>query len=167
MDFDTIEAAAGALGLSQRKVEDLLARYVHTIDDDRLEDWPDLFAAECCYNILPAGNHEAGRPIGYMYCASQGMLRDRVTALRKANIYEPHRYRHMLGAVRILGTEAGAVCVQSSVTVTRIMESGDLLLFATGKYLDRIVVEDGQPRFREKLVILDSDCLDSLLVIPL
>ena len=106
-------------------------------------------------------------PIGYMYCASQGMLRDRVTALRKANIYEPQRYRHMLGAVRMLGTEAGAVCVQSSVTVTRIMESGDLTLFSTGKYLDRVVVENGQPRFREKLVILDSECLDSLLVIPL
>ena len=167
MDFDTIEAEASALGLSQRKVEDLLARYVHTIDDDRLEEWPDLFAAECSYNILPARNREAGMPIGYMYCASQGMLRDRVTALRKANIYEPQRYRHMLGAVRMLGTEAGAVCVQSSVTVTRIMESGDLTLFSTGKYLDRVVVENGQPRFREKLVILDSECLDSLLVIPL
>ena len=69
----------------------------------------------------------------------------------------------MLGAVRMLGTEAGAVCVQSSVTVTRIMESGDLTLFSTGKYLD----QNGQPRFREKLVILDSECIDSLLVIPL
>ena len=78
MDFDTIEAEATALGLSQRKVEDLLARYVHTIDDDRLEEWPDLFAAECSYNIVPARNREAGMPIGYMYCASQGMLRDRV-----------------------------------------------------------------------------------------
>lgn len=167
MDADAIEAEAGALGLSQRKVEDLLARYVHTVDDDRLEEWPDLFAAECCYNILPASNHEAGMPIGYMYCASQGMLRDRVTALRRANIYEPQRYRHMLGAIRMLGADDGAVRVQSGFTVTRIMERGDMALFATGKYLDRIVVEDGQTRFREKLVVLDSECLDSLLVIPL
>ncbi len=167
MNLDAIEAEAGALGLSQRIIEDLLARYVHTIDDDRLEEWPTLFATECGYNILPAAGHEADMPIGYMYCASQGMLRDRVTALRKANIYEPQRYRHMLGAVRMLGTEAGTVCVQSAFTVTRIMESGDMALFSTGKYLDRIVVENGQPRFREKLVILDSECLDSLLVIPL
>jgi len=167
VDAEAIDAEAGALGLSQRKVEDLLARYVHTIDDDRLEDWPDLFAAACSYNVLPANNHEGGMPIGYMYCASQGMLRDRVTALRKANIYEPHRYRHMLGAVRMLGTEADAVRVQSSFTVTRIMEAGGMTLFATGKYLDRVVVENGHPRFREKLVVLDSECLDSLLVIPL
>ena len=167
MNFDTIEAEAHTLGLSQRKIEDLLARYVHTIDDDSLEDWPDLFANECSYNILPADGYETGKPIGYMYCASQGMLRDRVIALRKANIYEPHRFRHMLGAVRMLGAEAGAVRVQSSVTVTRIMEAGDLALFATGKYLDRVIVENGEPRFKEKLMILDSDCLDSLLVIPL
>ena len=167
MDLDAIEAEARALGLSQRSIEDLLARYVHAIDDDRLEHWPDLFAAACSYNILPAGNHEAGLPIGYMYCASQGTLRDRVTALREANVYEPQRYRHLLSAVRMLGTDDGAVRVQSGFTVTRIMDSGELTLFATGKYLDRIVLENGTPRFREKLVILDSDCVDSLLVIPL
>jgi hypothetical protein len=30
-----------------------------------------------------------------MHCFGRPMLRDRITALRKANLFEPHTYRHM------------------------------------------------------------------------
>ena len=29
------------------------------------------------------------------------MLKDRVLALRRANIFEPHRYRHIVGPIRV------------------------------------------------------------------
>ena len=40
-------------------------------------------------------------------------------------------------------------------------------LFATGRYLDRIDVSRAPYRFIERLVVLDSQKIDTLLVIPL
>ena len=54
--------------------------------------------------------------------------------------------------------------------VARIMHTGETMLFATGRYHDHIVLGDGGGRaaaFAEKLVILDSRLIDTLLAIPL
>jgi anthranilate 1,2-dioxygenase small subunit len=40
-------------------------------------------------------------------------------------------------------------------------------LFATGRYLDALVEEDGALRFRERLVVCDSSRIDTLLAVPL
>ena len=42
----------------QFTVENLLARYAHAIDDDRLEVWPDFFVEHARYRITTAENHE-------------------------------------------------------------------------------------------------------------
>ena len=34
--------------------------------------------------------------IGWVFCDSRGMLQDRVVAHRTANLYAPHRYRHIV-----------------------------------------------------------------------
>jgi hypothetical protein len=47
------------------------------------------------------------------------------------------------------------------------MHTGETALFATGRYLDRVVLQDGVARFAEKAVILDSRLIDTLLAIPL
>ena len=40
-------------------------------------------------------------------------------------------------------------------------------LFATGRYHDHVVLDDGEARIAEKIVILDSRLIDTLLAIPL
>ena len=47
------------------------------------------------------------------------------------------------------------------------MHTGDTMLFATGRYEDRIALDGGTARFVEKTVILDSRQIDTLLAIPL
>ena len=68
------------------RVAQLNAEYARAIDDDRLESWPDLFTDPCVYKITSADNHRRGLPVGLVYADSRGMLKDRVTALREANI---------------------------------------------------------------------------------
>jgi hypothetical protein len=52
--------------------------------------------------------------------------------------------------------------------VARVMRTGDMMLFATGCYEDRVVLDaSGGARFAEKTVILDSRQIDTLLAIPL
>src|SRR5256885_2254543 len=74
-------------------VEELHARYVHALDDGRLEDWPDFFTEDGVYRITTAENEARGLPLPVLLAESRAMLRDRVQSLRHANIYEPLR-RH-------------------------------------------------------------------------
>ena len=88
------------------KIQDLNARYAEAIDDDRLESWPEFFRDDGRYLITTAENVAQGLPIGLMYATSRAMLRDRIKALREANVYEAQRYRHILGAPRIAAGDA-------------------------------------------------------------
>ena len=148
-------------------VHELIAAYVDCIDEDRLEEWPDFFVEDCRYLITDRNSHEAGLRHGIIYCASKGMLVDRVTAMRRANIFEPHRYRHIVGPTRIDRVEGGVAETRTNFLAVRIMHNGDSQLFATGRYLDRIDVSRAPYRFIERLVVLDSQKIDTLLVIPL
>jgi len=148
-------------------VERLLARYVACIDDDRLEEWPAFFAERCRYQIISSENYEKKLPIGVFIATSQGMLKDRVAALREANIYEAQRYRHLVSSILILDNDKGIVRAQSNYHVVRIMQDGATALFSTGRYLDRINLNGAAPVFEEKIVVCDSRRIDTLLAIPL
>jgi 3-phenylpropionate/cinnamic acid dioxygenase small subunit len=160
------ESPLSAAGLSAAIVQ-LNADYARAIDDDRLEDWPDFFTESCVYSITSADNHRQGLPIGVMYADSKAMVRDRVTALRRANVYERQTYRHVVGLPAFLGESDGGVRAETPFLVVRIMRDGRMDLFATGRYLDVLAEEAGALRFRERVVVCDSNRVDTLLAIPL
>ncbi|MEJ0018703.1 MAG: aromatic-ring-hydroxylating dioxygenase subunit beta [Acetobacteraceae bacterium] len=147
-------------------IEDLFADYAEAIDDGRLEAWPGFFTADGEYQIITRESHDAGLPIGILYCDSRAMMEDRIRALRTANIYEPHAYRHLLGHPRIEPQESG-FAVRSSFAVFRIAQDGDTTTFATGRYLDLVVRDGAALRLRSRRVVLDSRRVDVLLVLPL
>jgi anthranilate 1,2-dioxygenase small subunit len=98
------------LGEITRRLElqDLYTGYAACLDTDALERWPEFFTDDCTYRITSAENYEAGLPLGLIYATSKNMLKDRVSALRQANIYEPQRYRHLISGVQIEKTEGNA-----------------------------------------------------------
>jgi 3-phenylpropionate/cinnamic acid dioxygenase small subunit len=150
------------------KVQELQARYVQALDDDRLEAWPDFFTEQCRYLVTTADNLAQGMPLGMIYATSRAMLRDRVRSLREANVYEAQRYRHVIGPPVLEAGEGGLVRAHTSFMVVRVMHTGETLMFATGRYDDRIILTGvAGPRFAEKVVVLDSRQIDTLLAIPL
>ncbi len=149
------------------RVENLLAAYAHRLDDGLIDDWTGFFTQDAVYQVTTRENFEAGYPIGIMLCNGRGMMEDRVLALKTANVFEPHTHCHILGRPDLRPAPDGGISARSNFTVYRTMESGETELFALGKYLDRIVFEGGEPKFRERRVILDSRCIDVLLVYPL
>ena len=152
-------------------VEELQYAYVHCIDADRLEQWPDFFTDPCRYEVTTRENLDQGLSVGIIYCDSKDMLRDRVVALREANIYGPHRYRHMISAVRVTGTEGNVVQAETDYAVYRTMldpiNYGSSELYSVGSYQDTLIIEQGVARFREKKVLVDTARVLSLLVTPL
>ena len=151
----------------RREIEDLIADYAHAIDDDRLEEWPDFFTDDCSYRIINRENHAKGRRVGIMDCSSKGMLRDRILALREANVYEPHFYRHLQSGTRITGMDGDAYVVETSFAIVRTMQEGDMSIFCAGKFVDEIVFDGDTPLFRKRLVVTDSNRIHTLIVIPI
>jgi 3-phenylpropionate/cinnamic acid dioxygenase small subunit len=149
------------------RLTQLNAAYARAIDDDRLEEWPDFFAEPCLYTITSVDNYKQGLPLGMIYADSKAMLRDRITALRRANIYERQSYRHVVGLPAVLGESDGALRAETPFLVVRIMRDGRMDLFATGRYVDVLVEEAGALHFRERVVVCDSNRIDTLLAIPL
>ena len=150
------------------EIEQLYTAYAHCLDDDRLEEWPEFFTEDCAYRVTSAENYEAGLPLGIIYATSKNMLVDRVMALRRANIYEPQRYRHLIACVQIADADgADALATVANFLVVRTMQDGAMTLFAAGRYVDRIVRTDLGWKFAGKQVILDSRQIDTLLALPL
>jgi anthranilate 1,2-dioxygenase small subunit len=146
-------------------VEELHARYVHALDDDRLEEWPELFTENGRYRITTAENEARGLPLAVLYAEGRAMLRDRVASLRHANIYEPQRYRHIVSSVLVSAESSSLATSIANFLVVRVMENGEATFFASGRYLDRIALPG--LRYEERVVVCDSRRFDTLLAIPL
>ncbi len=125
------------------------------------------------HRSLPLQDHHGRQlparacPPGIVYADSRGMLKDRVTALREANIYERQGYRHLVGLPAIRPGAGDVVHAETPFLVVRVMRDGTMDLFATGRYVDTMADEDDTLRFRERLVVCDSSRVDTLLAIPL
>lgn len=144
----------------RRQIEDLHARYIRLIDDDRLEDWPELFTEYCLYRITT--RHHAQ---GLMECRGQGMLTDRAAALRRLGIRD--RYSHQISGIAIESFDGETAVCRSNYLVVRTTEHGDMSVFSVGVYLDRIAMDGPAAKFEERIVVADSRHDDTLLVIPL
>ena len=149
------------------ELEMLYTDYVHCLDTDELERWPDFFTEDCFYRITSAENYEAAMPLGLIHATSRNMLKDRVSALREANIYEPQRYRHLVSSIKIVKELEETLDVVANFLVVRTMQEGDMTLFGAGHYLDQVRRLDGGWKFASKTVVLDSRQIDTLLAIPI
>jgi anthranilate 1,2-dioxygenase small subunit len=149
------------------ELEQLYADYVYCLDADELERWPDFFTEDCFYRITSAENYEAGRPLGLIYATSRNMLKDRVSALREANIYEPQRYRHLVSSIKIVGETSGVLDLVANFLVVRTMQDGDMTIFGAGCYVDCVSRDGDSWKFARKIVVLDSRQIDTLLAIPI
>jgi len=149
------------------KLHGLYADYGGLIDAAEWAAWLDLFARECRYSIIPRENFDRGLPAGLVYCDSRAVLEDRIMALQEANKYNIHWDRHLIGLPRLIGDEGGEIAVEATFAVYQTDQEGESRLFATGLYRDRVVEEAGRLKFRDKMVLLDTFAVPSLLSTPL
>jgi anthranilate 1,2-dioxygenase small subunit len=150
------------------RVERLTADYIGCIDDDALERWPAFFTEDGLYRIVSRDNYTRDLPASFFYCRGRGMMHDRVAALRRANIYEPHVYRHLVAGTRLIREEPeGGWRFHTNVQVIRTMHTGEMMVFVVGFFDDVLVEREGMLRFQEKTVVCDTSRIDTLLVIPI
>ena len=142
-------------------------RYARILDDDQLEEWPDLFVERGVYKVIPRENWHREPKLAVLFCDSRAMMMDRIKSLRNANIYNLHYPRHIVTNVEILERRGNEADVAACFTVYQTDLEGQTRLFSVGQYLDVITFADGAARFREKIAIVDTFNIPNLLAIPL
>ena len=147
--------------------EALLTDYVECLDEGRLEEWPEFFSERGIYKIIGRENVEQGLPLATMFCDSRAMMKDRVTAIRKALFYSPRYLRHLTSNLKIVGQEGDAWMAQANYVVFQTLQDEGTKVFNAGKYIDKIVLEGGKYRFKEKIVVYDTVQIPGLIVIPI
>src|SRR5215469_2216638 len=130
--------------------------YVRRLDDDRLEEWLELFTEDCVYKVIPRENVAQGLAGVVMVCFNKNMLRDRVSALRVANEYNIHIDRHIIGNSLLKHNSDGSICAETNYALFQTDQEGESRLFSVGCYEDIIVVNGAQPLFKERIVIVDT-----------
>jgi anthranilate 1,2-dioxygenase small subunit len=148
-------------------VLDLFATYGALLDAAKYDEWLGLFAAECRYQVVPRENWERGLPAALIYCDRRAMLEDRIMALREANKYNIHSDRHLIGLPRTLGAAGDSVTVEAAFAVYQTDQEGETRLFATGLYRDRLEAGAKGLEIRDKLILLDTFAVPTLLATPL
>lgn len=152
---------------AEQAIVKLNYRYVQCLDDGSYGDWPEMFVQDGSYKIHPRENVEAGLEGYLIYCSHRGMIRDRAVALMEANIYNVHYDRHLLSNVLVEGAVDGVYSMRANYLVVQTDIEGHSTVFSAGEYRDKVVFVDGEPKFKEKLVIADTFNVPRMLAVPL
>lgn len=151
----------------REKISAFQATYIRCIDTNDLESWPDFFKPQCQYTVTTADNFRDGLAAGLIWANSRAMLQDRISALRHANVYERHSYRHIVGLPFIIESLGPTARAETPFMVARIMHDGMTDLYCTGVYHDVFELEGDSLRLQSRIVVCDSSRIDTLLAVPL
>jgi anthranilate 1,2-dioxygenase small subunit len=141
----------------------LMAEYAMALDENRLEDWIELFDEACDYKVVTRENVEQNLPNVLMWCDNKNMLRDRVESYRQVNLYNLHYDRHVLGPLRF--SEKWTFDLSYSLFQTEL--EGASRLFSVGRYRVEAIMDAGAARLKSVLVVADTGLVPSLLATPI
>jgi 3-phenylpropionate/cinnamic acid dioxygenase small subunit len=140
-------------------VTDLFARHGDLLDEDRFDEWLDLFTDDCEYLVIARENVDRGLPLATIRCESKGYLKDRIVAVTTTSMYAPRSQRHVVGAPLLHPDGTWS----SSYAVFQTLADERSSVFSVGRYVARIVAD----RFASLHVVYDSTLVDNSIVKPL
>ena len=150
----------------REQVERLVVDAAMFIDRDELDAWVDCFEPDGRYVVMPRENRILDHPVGIIHCENRARIEDRIVCLRHANKYNPHFDRHILSASRINAVDGGLAEVETNFLVVQTTKTGESRLFCAGCYEDRIRVGGEAAKFAERIAVLDTFSVPTLLATP-
>ncbi|MGH6948152.1 MAG: aromatic-ring-hydroxylating dioxygenase subunit beta [Kiloniellales bacterium] len=152
--------------LLRLELDALYADYAAALDQRDYAAWPRFFTEDCLYQVIPRENHEQGLPLATILCESRGMLEDRVYAVRETSMYGPRALRHLVSGLRIVGVEEEEIAAEANFCVLQTLNDRTTEVFLAGRYLDRLVWEEGTLRFKQRICVFDTNLVPNTLVVP-
>ena len=148
------------------QVEALIAEASAALDNEDYQAWLDLFHDESAYLIVPLENLRQGLPGSVMLCETKKALSDRIVSFHRANTYNPHSARRITGPPRITAC-GGPIGAETAYALYQTDVEGVSRLFAVGCYRDTIGAFGDTLKFLDRIVVLDSFAIPTLLAKPI
>lgn len=145
----------------------LLAEYGLLLDQDKLEEWTQLFEPHAQYKVCSRENEELGLPAALMWCDNRDMLSDRIQSYRNVNEHNFHWARHVIGLPQVLQDSAHQLHFQASYSLFQTNLEGVSRLFSVGRYDFVCSRTPAGLRLLQATVIADSGLVKTLLAAPI
>ena len=154
--------------LLHHEIDHFNARYAAALDEQRLQDWVEMFADDAFYLVTSRENADQGLPVGLIYCEGKGMIRDRAFALEKTAMFAPRYLRHIIGNLVVQGDDAdGDIRAQANYVVLQVLfDRPDAKLHQVGRYRDVFQRTAHGLRLKERRCIYDNLLVPNALCIP-
>jgi anthranilate 1,2-dioxygenase small subunit len=154
--------------LLHHEIEQFNTRYAAALDEQRLQDWVDLFVDDAFSLVTSRENADQGFPVGLIYCDGKAMIRDRAFALEKTSMFAPRYLRHVIGNLLVLGEEAnGDIRAQANYVVFQVLfDRPDATLHQVGSYRDVFCRTADGLRLKARRCVYDNLLVPNALCIP-
>jgi anthranilate 1,2-dioxygenase small subunit len=149
------------------EINHLLAEYGLLLDEDRLEEWAELFTEDANYKVITRENQKLNLPAAVIWCDNQKMIRDRIHSYRHVNEYNLHWDRHVIGPARIKPISSSVWQVQASYSLFQTNLEGRSILFSVGQYNFKIVRDNEALKIQFLEVVSDTGSFETLLATPI
>jgi anthranilate 1,2-dioxygenase small subunit len=154
--------------LLHREIEEFNTAYAAALDEQRLDDWAEMFTDDAFYVVISRENADRGMPVGLIYCENKGMIHDRAFALKNTEMFAPRYLRHIVGNLQVLGAEAnGEIRARANYVVMQVLfDRPDAKLHQVGVYHDRFRRVGDRLKLAERRCVYDNLLVDNALCLP-
>ena len=154
--------------LLHKEIEDFNTAYAAALDEQRLDDWAEMFTEDAFYVVISRENADRGLPVGLIYCDSKRMIHDRAFALETTTMFAPRYLRHIISNLQVLGDDSqGAIRARANYVLIQVLyDRPEAKLHQVGAYHDVFRRVDGALKLSERRCIYDSLLVDNALCLP-
>ncbi len=136
------------------------------LDAEDLDAFPGFFVEDATYRVISRENVDQGLAHAPIYCRGRAMIEDRIMATTRAALYQPRSLRHFISGVRVTGSDGDAVRSEANFLIIESLIEQEPQILMVGRYVDLIVREGADLRFRKHDAIYDNYSVRTTLVIP-
>ena len=154
--------------LLRYEIEQFNAAYAAALDEQRLDDWAEMFTDDALYVVLSRENHDHKLPVGLIYCDSKAMIRDRAFATRNTAMFAPRYLRHLISNQVVLGEDRdGTISARAAYVVLQVLfDRPDATLHQVGAYHDRFRRVGAELKLAERRCVYDNLLVPNALCLP-
>ncbi|HLH88096.1 MAG TPA: aromatic-ring-hydroxylating dioxygenase subunit beta [Xanthobacteraceae bacterium] len=154
--------------LLHREIEDFNNAYAAALDEQRLDDWAEMFTDDGFYIVISRENADRNMPVGLIYCENKGMIQDRAFALQHTEMFAPRYLRHIVGNLQVLGEEPnGDIRARANYVVVQVLfDRPDAKLHQVGVYYDKFRRVGDRLKLAERRCVYDNLLVDNALCLP-
>jgi anthranilate 1,2-dioxygenase small subunit len=162
-DANTLDAL-----LLHHEVDQFNAAYALALDEQRLNDWVEMFTDDAFYVVISRENADKGMPVGLIYCDSKAMIHDRAFATEKTSMFAPRYLRHIIGNLQILGDDGrGGIRARANYMVMQVLyDRPEAKIHQVGVYHDVFRRVGGVLKLAERRCVYDNLLVDNALCLP-